>query len=237
MCYRLSATYRYGLMIILWGCFGWFSPAQGLDSLVVRQPNPDAVSALRKSPELRYDGIHPPQQEGVSWISLFWKWYRHVLEQLFGKSGAQQINNWMPWILLVLVLLLIGWVVTKAQRNSILTSSSGGKAIRLYEGESLDTFNFAAAIQKAEAKGDFREAIRLIFLQNLKTLQDQGVIQWKKDKTNHDYLREVRGSSYESGFRLLIRHFELVWYGGWAIQRAEYEAIRQDYFQPDTANP
>lgn len=71
-------------------------------------------------------------------------------------------------------------------------------------------------IVEAMAAGDYRQAVRLIYLTTLRELHERGAVQWRHDKTPEDYAREAGLPS----FTRLTMHFMMVRYG-------DYEATRK----------
>lgn len=80
-------------------------------------------------------------------------------------------------------------------------------------------------IRQAVARGDYPLAVRLYFLAALKELSARKLIYWKKDKTNFDYLREMRGSRLLPAFQEITYIFEWVWYGQRSINKEDFERI------------
>src|SRR5690606_20168955 len=54
--------------------------------------------------------------------------------------------------------------------------------------EDIEAIDVETALERAIKEGNFRLAVRLYYLDLLKRLNETGVIVWKKDKTNRDYL-------------------------------------------------
>lgn len=84
-------------------------------------------------------------------------------------------------------------------------------------------------IRAAKEKGDYALAIRLYYLTVLKQLSLRKLIKRKRDKTNGEYLRELRGSDYFADFREVTRIFENIRYGGGLINESEYLAVEPKF--------
>jgi hypothetical protein len=80
-------------------------------------------------------------------------------------------------------------------------------------------------IAQAIAAGDYRLAIRFLYIQTIQSLNIYKFIQWKKDKTNKDYLREMRSHEKYKHFRELTLVYEVVWYGDHSIEASRFEAV------------
>ena len=98
--------------------------------------------------------------------------------------------------------------------------------------------NVEANLQKADLEGfarhaldkqDYKLAIRLYYLQIIKILNQNKLIKWKRDKTNNEYIREMRPSTYFKDFRSITRLFERVWYGDVNVQEKEFEQLRPKF--------
>ena len=92
--------------------------------------------------------------------------------------------------------------------------------------ENIQALETDRLLEEAIASGNYRLAVRLCFLGMLKSLDEQGVIVWKKDKTNRDYLSELytRKHHYED-IRRLTLDYEQVWYGEHDLSRSSYEEV------------
>lgn len=80
-------------------------------------------------------------------------------------------------------------------------------------------------LRLALERGDFKQAIRILFLTTIQKLDETRQIQWKKDKTNLDYLREMRSQKGYGGFRELTLAYEIIWYGDTSITPEVYHKL------------
>lgn len=86
-------------------------------------------------------------------------------------------------------------------------------------------------IAQAIAAGDYTLAIRLYYLAILKELSLQKAIKWKVDKTNSEYLREMRQHELFGTFRSLTHTFERSWYGGRTLDEATFRQLEPSFQQ------
>lgn len=86
-------------------------------------------------------------------------------------------------------------------------------------------------IKEAEATKQFNLAIRLYYLAIIKELSLQGIIEWKKEKTNRIYLSETRKSTYAVDFQETTRIFERVWYGRNKLTAKNYSSMKTKFIQ------
>jgi len=84
-------------------------------------------------------------------------------------------------------------------------------------------------LKNALDNGEYAVAIRLHYLQILNELNRHNFIRWKKDKTNADYIRELKSLEFHNDFRQLTRRFERAWFGRKITNRETYLAFFGGY--------
>ncbi|HEX7903398.1 MAG TPA: hypothetical protein VF487_05935 [Chitinophagaceae bacterium] len=100
--------------------------------------------------------------------------------------------------------------------------------------ENIFAINYQKEIDKAAASGNYRFAIRLLFLRLLKDLSERNIIAYKQDKTNFDYLVQLRTTGYYDNFFRLTRNYEYAWYGKFDVSDDAYRTIKKDFENFDT---
>lgn len=99
--------------------------------------------------------------------------------------------------------------------------------------EDIFAINYQKEIDKAAVLGNYRVAIRLMFLRLLKNMSEKNIIRYKQDKTNLDYLMELHPTGYYTHFFRITRNFEYSWYGHFVVNEDGYKIIRNDFDQFD----
>ncbi|NUQ22555.1 MAG: DUF4129 domain-containing protein [Saprospiraceae bacterium] len=82
---------------------------------------------------------------------------------------------------------------------------------------------FEAYIQEALQQRQYALAIRLHYLWALQTLAHRQLIHWKKDKTNREFLAELRPTALGGPFSQATAVYEWVWYGDQTITKQHYQ--------------
>lgn len=90
----------------------------------------------------------------------------------------------------------------------------------------IQQLDFEQLIARATQSGNYREAVRLLYLETLKVLSKTNRIQWKINKTNQDYLYELRTSPLRREFSDLTLRYEYVWYGDFEVGKRGFEAMQ-----------
>ena len=90
----------------------------------------------------------------------------------------------------------------------------------------LEETEFDRFIREALENGQYALAIRLYYLAILQALSAKDMIAWKRDKTNGEYLREMRTTPQFSDFRACTYLYERVWYGEREIDAVQFEQLQ-----------
>lgn len=150
-----------------------------------------------------------------------------------GKRKWFQVLLWLVIIgsfAAILAMYLAGSNVGLFQKKSVpLKKDDGSEEIP----EDIFAINYQKEIDKAAANGNYRLAIRLMFLRMLKQLAEKNIIQYKHDRTNFDYLVQLRSTGYYNNFFRITRNYEYSWYGKFPVSEDAYKIIRSDFNQFD----
>lgn len=87
--------------------------------------------------------------------------------------------------------------------------------------------------------GNYRLALRILYLRILQELHRQELIHWKKEKTNFDYVRELSDDQHRRFMASLTMKFERKWYGEQEITEKEFFDLRphfESFIQKLTGN-
>jgi hypothetical protein len=133
----------------------------------------------------------------------------------------------------VAILGAIAYLVYKvAQSPQNKTIAADGVEITLENLEKyLHESDLDRFLREALASGNYALAIRLYYLQIIKRLTDREAIVWAQQKTNREYLREMREHPQYNTFRSLTRHYERIWYGNHPLDLPEFQLLEPEFRQ------
>ena len=97
--------------------------------------------------------------------------------------------------------------------------------------ENLLETELDGSIQKAIQDGNFALAIRLYYLSIIRELSLAKALDWKKEKTNFQYLRELRNHPLKDSFKNATNIFERIWYGEEELPADRFRAIAPEFEQ------
>ena len=96
-------------------------------------------------------------------------------------------------------------------------------------GENIFTIPYKDLLDKAYREGNYRLAVRILYLQTLKILSDRQMIRFQPEYTNIHYLMQLANTDYQQDFSVITRHYEYVWYGKFTISKELYEKLSSDF--------
>lgn len=190
------------------------------------------------------------QQMAGRWTKAFGRWLGQVLDRIFRSrtpvvhesSGASwgdlgAVLHLVVWVILVVVVCLLGWLVwvnrsgfrrrprLKAQAVIVAPDLNSEDIVA----SQLPEDEWVKMARDLMARGEFRLAIRALYLAALAHLGLRELISIARHKSNRDYQRELRRRAAGQGelldaFGESVSAFESVWYGEHA---AGEESVRQ----------
>ena len=150
--------------------------------------------------------------------SLFWEKVKDFLESPAGK--------------IILVTLAIGVLLTMILRmmgfrsfRSARVNSDIDVLIQSLE-DDINAGPVSSALDIALKSGDYKSAVRLAYLSALQQLHQREFIQWKKNKTNSEYIAEIGNRKVANTFSELTNAYEVVWYGDRNIDEPAFKNIQ-----------
>jgi hypothetical protein len=153
-----------------------------------------------------------------------------LIERVLGSSSS---NGWVSKLVLLLVAggaLLVGARLIRRVR----VPKSKRKKTRTVLGEEIaadgTSHNLAEAGLAAARAGDFRTAIRKLYVSLLYELFERNLIELDESATNHEYLKKVsRFSGLVGPMRYLTERFDYVWYGMFPSSESDFAAYLESY--------
>ncbi|SEB42216.1 hypothetical protein SAMN04489761_0614 [Tenacibaculum sp. MAR_2009_124] len=101
----------------------------------------------------------------------------------------------------------------------------------IYEDEEEDIHenDFERLLKRAKNNGDFRLATRYYYLLLLKNMSKKNLIDYHKDKTNSQYIFELKNAETRKQFSYLLYIYDYVWYGEFPVDDIKFENIENNY--------
>lgn len=180
-----------------------------------------------KGEQFNYEVLKPQE----SLLDKIKRKISQLLSKIFKDIDPNKATNYTTNILRFFGIVIIGFLLFILIRY--LMSKDGnflfGKKNRKIKitshdiEENIHEINFPERILQLEKQQDYRSAIRYHFLYSLKKLTDKNLINWNPEKTNRDYLRELKNKNLQEDFRRVIYVYDYIWYGEFDAQEKEYQ--------------
>ncbi len=200
------------------------------DDAVVRD---NVAEILRRDEfaEFRDEGRSASIRDALRRLSLWLS--EKGREQSREPVGAERTSLGIPlpgatvFIVLALVLLLaVGayLVVTRRSREPLLADMPDGLGLTEMERAPDAILGDAGVLA---GRGDYRGALRALYLATLVALDRSGAIRFDPALTNWQYIRQMPRGQERSGFSEFTRLFDYKWYGEEPTTESDYRTCRQ----------
>ncbi|MBI3185194.1 MAG: DUF4129 domain-containing protein [Myxococcales bacterium] len=213
------------------------------------RPTPEKVEELEEPKE-------PEAPAEPGWWASLKKWWDDLwgsigdwLRKLFKskRSSPREVEPTIPIggglaaanllvvLLVAAVVVALAYLLIRSRRGR--SAEVDGAELTGIEEAKLTTDPMSALSRPPEgwahladelaARGDFREAVRSLYLALLSRLHRSGSIDYDPAKSNWDYLRGFRGrSEWVPPFRELTRRFDFTYYGNLGADLDGYHSFR-----------
>ena len=177
------------------------------------------IAVWQSDPAFAYNReLMDPEINMLEWLG---RWLGRLLDKIFGNTFVEEYSEAALICIAVLILMLVIWFVYKKRPELFMHSSKSAPPYAVGE-DTIYGVDFAERIADALARTDYREAVRLLYLQTLKQLSDGKRIDWQLYKTPTQYIYEVRLPA----FRQMTHHFLRVRYGNFEATEALFHTMQ-----------
>lgn len=194
--------------------------------LNLRKFDQQKIKAYREMQAFKYEDTPPDN----TW-DRFWRWFWNIINSVLSNRYS---GGFLKYLVIGILAVIIIFVVIKIMGLDLKIILGRSKTMAVPFSESLENIHeidFNEEIQQAVAKSNYRLAVRLYYLNALKKLSDQSLIQWQPEKTNQTYIAEIADPALKSQFTQLTTQFEYIWYGEFFINKDNFGTIKNSFDQ------
>lgn len=234
----MTRTFLIGLFILMFQ-WSWCQeinqiPVISIDSSYIEKKefDPDRIQRYIDSGDYDYR----IQEKEPSFFERVWIWLKRsiisLLESLFDDIGSiLSFLAWffraLPYIILLIALILIIRYFIDIKAHTILKKPNIDVAKFSSDEELIESENLEDLLKESLSLKDWRLSIRFYYLLTLQQLSRNQLIQWKQEKTNEDYLKELEGKSLYDDFKSSTRLYDFIWYGKFDIKDNEFDQAKK----------
>lgn len=194
--------------------------------IILRSFDAAKLASYKEDAAFKYE----EEQVPVGWWQHFKQWLYNQLARIFSNGQSGSTFKWLFIILGSAALLFLVYKIAGmdilyifGRRNRVSGASS------IAEEEDIHQIDFEMELQTAITNKNFRQAVRLSYLQLLKELTDRTLIDWQPGKTNQIYVQELGSRPFSNDFRNLTGLFEKVWYGAFPVRENDFFDFRRSF--------
>ena len=174
-----------------------------------------------------------------TFIARFWERFVRFLKKLLGMGSMEKI----PDINLIIIKIISGIIILVAlyfvvklfihhKGRWLFEKKNESPPLDINNTEQLiKSANFEQLIAEIEKQGDTRQIIRLYYLWLLKELKDKELIVWLPEKTNTDYMAELKNEVLREQFSYLSYLYNYIWYGEFSITDLDYISAKNSFLK------
>ena len=171
---------------------------------------------------------------GVNLIQSVFKKFFGWLQDIFGIDidVNYKVLEYIVYALLGIgtLFLLIRFLMQTPISSVFKSESRTIDSIHFTE-EALTETNFDKLTKKALKKENYRLATRYLYLKSLQQLSKKEIIKWNFDKTNSEYINEIKNTNTKDLFKRASYIYDYVWYGEFTIDKDSFNQNQELFNQ------
>lgn len=160
------------------------------------------------------------------WQRLWQRFLRFLFDLVPFGSSAADLASLILAVAGAAILFLALALAGRALLRTIRPDAAAREA-----GDEMQDLTAAQALQHAELdsqRGDYRSAVRYLYLSTLLLLEEHGLLRYDRSRTNREYLRSLAGKpELLDTLQSVVDVFDRVWYGFQPLDEAGYAQYEQ----------
>lgn len=196
----------------------------------------DNVIDKDKLESLKDDYDYSQNEYKANWWIDFKEWFSIQWQKFFGDINLNsfwlKLFDILPYIILVIAVVLIIWLIVHNNPGSqIMHQHKKSKVILSEEEELLMKRNLNKLAEEAILKKEYRFAVRYLYLNCIKGLDLKNIIRYTNDKTNYEYVNEIKSNETSKIFKSLTLYYEQIWYGQMVFDESYFKQFKNQYHE------
>lgn len=186
----------------------------------------ERLNVILSDPRFQWQAAEPnPIQKWITeQIARFNEW----LQSLFGEGNSSGITvsvdpfSLIPTVTTILLVLVLLYVFRSLFFDLVAESRLADDASA--ESEPLTSEQALARAHSLSRGGDYRSAVRYLYLSSLLLLDERGLLRYDRSKTNREYLRSLSNTpELSEPLNEVIDVFDNVWYGHHSLDEETFK--------------
>ena len=228
----IKHSFKWVTFLLLLTCSTIWSAQTGFAQEIIpsdsastlRAPSEERLLEISQNPDYNY---RETQAELGLW-DRFMMWLRNLVGEWLQEEYVEWFLKITAGIAFISVLYLLINQISKGELRSALAKRRDRTLLDLNLKAVTETDSkLDELLLKALEKKNYSLAVRYLYQKSIVLLKEQGLINWKADKTNHDFLFELGNHPVAIPFDRLTYFHEYVDYGDFKIDERRYQTIQK----------
>jgi hypothetical protein len=194
---------------------------------ILRSFDEQAMERYVNDHDFRYLHRNPSNND---WSSRFWAWVEKQIGTLYHDPFGAKFFEYAP---VVLSVGLTGYILYLWLGTGIFSpfyrNTQHFHAFEALSDSPADVLG--NQLQEAKAQGNWALALRCQFILMVNELHQRGVLVYKPDKTNPEYMKEMPAGKPKELFRSMANMFDFVHYGQFPCSESDFRQFEAYYQQ------
>lgn len=184
------------------------------------------INEFKQDPDFDYTEIAPEE----TWLTRF----RQKLSDIWNSfirwlTGGEEATgvlgfllSLLPYLLIAGLLALLVWVFLKIDNGRAVIHSKHKGVFMGDDEEIIKNQDIQQLIDQALKDKNYRLAVRYYYLLTLQQLSGKEHIDWQVQKTNHEYIYEIKNNDLRTQFGKLTDVYDYIWYGNFEVDEPAF---------------
>lgn len=194
----------------------------------------DQIREYQNDEEFNYVEALPED----NWWTRFKQWVNNTWNSFIRwLLGSDEVSGFwgtflrlLPYILVIGLVILLIWVFLKMDTGDLLLEKrQTAQAFMSDDEELIKHDDIQSLIDKAITDHNYRLAVRFYYLLALQKMSGKELIDWQVQKTNREYIYEVKDNSIRKQFRHVTDIYDYIWYGNFEVDAQAFEKAQSSF--------
>lgn len=191
----------------------------------VRTVDSQTLNSLTSDQVFTYNEVAPNPETLWSRIQ---RWLIQTIGYIMDNRWVSVVIRFIFYLIFAIVFIALINQILGGNLSRVFSKKSGAESLSLnIKASELQKTDYDELLNKALSNQNYKDAVRILYLKALQQLEHSGLITWKPDKTNYDYIKELNTHPGHTSFKRLTYFYEYVEYGDFTIDEFGFNNMKR----------